>query len=317
MFDVPDSAENALSTAWTPPRSVESQQQSVARPAVTRSAAEASAAKFVAPQTPAAEPLAPNPSAPRKKCPEALADEITTLAGHLNAAQHRFLKLLDEFDRHQGWAGPGIRSLAHWLNWKCGIGDLAAREKVRVARALRELPEIDAAFERREVLNIGRRSRTVPWRIAHALRIRDGGCRFPGCGQRRWTDAHHIRHWADGGGTSLENLVTLCRHHHRSLHREEYRIERGASGELTFIDAQYQSIPPAIHPQFEDRPGSGGAAGTEVATSAADRVERLQAENRGRGVEIDESTAVTRWGGESMDYSTAIEWLLYKDGVTI
>ena len=171
--------------------------------------------------------------------------------------------------------------------------------------------------ERGEVLNIGRRSRTVPWRIAHALRIRDGGCRFPGCGQRRWTDAHHIRHWADGGGTSLENLVTLCRHHHRSLHREEYRIERGASGELTFIDAQYQSIPPAIHPQFEDRPGSGGAAGTEVATSAADRVERLQAENRGRGVEIDESTAVTRWGGESMDYSTAIEWLLYKDGVTI
>ena len=363
---------------------------------------------------------------------EALCDEITTLAGHLNAANYRFLKLLDEFDQHEGWAGDGIRSLAHWLNFKCGLGHLVAREKVRVARALRELPLTDAAFERGEisyskvramtrvatpeneaellniarhgaaahmerlvrahrrrrkqvaaapcelairreerfycyaeddetmvfggrvsveqgrllikaldamvaeidddaepagnvsaetidpgadesvsaetsggesdakrptsirirratalvhiaehylatggsgarpltsseayqvfihvnandaspdnringahtiytddrrclaphvvrqlacdaarrtvlendrgeVLNIGRRSRTVPRHIAHALRIRDGGCRFPGCGQRRWTDAHHIRHWADGGETSLDNLVT-------------------------------------------------------------------------------------------------------------
>ena len=106
--------------------------------------------------------------------------------------------------------------------------------------------------ERGEVLNIGRRSRIVPWHIAHALRIRDGGCRFPGCNQQRWTDAHHIHHWADGGETSLDNLVTLCRYHHRALHRDEYRIERGTDGELIFIDAQYQAIPPAIHPQFTD-----------------------------------------------------------------
>ena len=66
---------------------------------------------------------------------EALCNEITTLAGHLNAANYRFLKLLDEFDRHEGWAGDGIRSLAHWLNFKCGLGHLVAREKVRVARA--------------------------------------------------------------------------------------------------------------------------------------------------------------------------------------
>ena len=106
--------------------------------------------------------------------------------------------------------------------------------------------------ERGEVLNIGRRSRIVPWHIAHALRIRDGGCRFPGCNQHRWTDAHHIHHWADGGGTSLENLVTLCRYHHRELHRDEYHIEHGADGELIFMDAQHRAIPPAIHPQFGD-----------------------------------------------------------------
>ena len=90
------------------------------------------------------------PTAEQQRC-EILSDEITTLAGHLNAANYRFLKLLDEFDRHDGWAGDGIRSLAHWLNFKCGIGELLAREKVRVARALRSLPSIDAAFERGEI----------------------------------------------------------------------------------------------------------------------------------------------------------------------
>ena len=161
--------------------------------------------------------------------------------------------------------------------------------------------------ERGEVLNIGRRSRIVPWHIAHALRLRDGGCRFPGCNQQRWTDAHHIRHWADGGETSLENLITLCRYHHRALHRDEYRIERDAGGEPIFVDSRHRPIPPAIHPQFEDEHGSAAA------TSADDRVERLQAEHRNRGVEIDQSTAVTRWAGERMDYSTAVEWLQYAD----
>ena len=171
--------------------------------------------------------------------------------------------------------------------------------------------------ERGEVLNIGRRSRIVPWHIVHALRIRDGGCRFPGCNQHRWTDAHHIHHWADGGETSLDNLVTLCRYHHRALHRDEFRIEHRADGELIFIDAQHQPIPPAIHPQFGRWRGSDGVADTTGASTAADRVEQLQAEHRERGLAIDESTAVTRWAGERMDYSTAVEWLQYADGVVV
>ena len=65
-----------------------------------------------------------------------LVAEITTLAGHLNAAQARFLALVAELDRRNGWAEWGVKSMAHWLNWKCGIGLGAAREKVRVARAL-------------------------------------------------------------------------------------------------------------------------------------------------------------------------------------
>jgi len=80
-----------------------------------------------------------------------LADKITTLAGQINAANYRFLKLIAEFDRREGWAGFGIRSCAHWLNWKCSIGLAAAREKVRTARALDGLPGINAGFEKGEL----------------------------------------------------------------------------------------------------------------------------------------------------------------------
>ena len=595
MYDVPVSAETLSAKSA-------SRQRAAVRPAAVKPESAPPSAGPAASQALASRPAdSPDPdslpAASPKKCPGALAAEIATLAGHLNAAQYRFLKLLDEFDRAQGWTGPGVRSLAHWLNWKCGLGELMAREKVRVARALRDLPLIDAGFERGEVsyskvramtraatpenekqllniarhgtaahmerlvrvyrrcrkragesraeaamrreerfycfaeddemmtfggrvpaeqgrlllkaldamvaemeadereagdaeavgdapqanesckagdsantdksekadggtpngdggapnggpatpeivsaetsaatsepdvsaetssnakpdrpplkplrvrratalvhvaehylatrgsgsgatalkssdawqvfvhvnandahpdnringahttytderrclaphvarqlacdasrrtvlendrgevLNIGRRSRIVPWRIAHALRLRDGGCRFPGCNQHRWTDAHHIRHWADGGETSLANLITLCRYHHRALHRNEFRIERDAGGEPVFADARRRPILPAIHPQFAgERAAAGavGAAGAAAAGGAAgDRVGRLQAEHRERGVEIDESTAVTRWAGERMDYSTAVEWLQHADGVVV
>src|SRR5687767_8477960 len=75
-----------------------------------------------------------------------LATEICTLAGHINAANYRFLQLIAEFDRRTGWSNGGTQSCAHWLNWKCGIAMGAAREKVRVARALEDLPKISAAM---------------------------------------------------------------------------------------------------------------------------------------------------------------------------
>jgi len=79
---------------------------------------------------------------------EALENDITELAAHINAATHRLLTLVAEFDRRKGWGGLEIASCAHWLNFKCGIAIGAAREKVRVARALENLPAIDAAFAR-------------------------------------------------------------------------------------------------------------------------------------------------------------------------
>ncbi|HUF64604.1 MAG TPA: DUF222 domain-containing protein [Gemmatimonadaceae bacterium] len=76
----------------------------------------------------------------------ALVAEITNLAGHLNAGNARFLSLIAELDRRRGWAEWGVKSCAHWLNWKCGIGLGAAREKVRVARALETLPQLAVAM---------------------------------------------------------------------------------------------------------------------------------------------------------------------------
>jgi hypothetical protein len=69
-------------------------------------------------------------------------------------------------------------------------------------------------------LEVGRVTKVVSPALRRALAVRDGGCRFPGCERPPgWTDAHHVKHWADGGETGLSNLVLLCRPHHRVIHR--------------------------------------------------------------------------------------------------
>jgi Domain of unknown function (DUF222)/HNH endonuclease len=77
--------------------------------------------------------------------------QITELAGHLNAANRRWLALIAEFDRRKGWSQWATHSCAHWLNWTCGIDLGAAREKIRVAHALDKLPRIGAAMARGEL----------------------------------------------------------------------------------------------------------------------------------------------------------------------
>ncbi len=72
-----------------------------------------------------------------------------------------------------------------------------------------------------EVLDVGRSTRVVPSALRRALVLRDKGCTHPGCDRpHHWCDAHHVVHWADGGETKLDNLVLLCRRHHRAAHRE-------------------------------------------------------------------------------------------------
>jgi hypothetical protein len=86
-------------------------------------------------------------------------------------------------------------------------------------------------------ISVGRKTRRIPPALARALRARDGTCRFPGCENRRFGDAHHIVHWAKGGETSLDNLVWLCRRHHRLVHEGGFSVERRSDGEVAFSDA--------------------------------------------------------------------------------
>ena len=393
-----------------------------------------------------------------------LADEITELAAHLNAATYRLLTLIAEFDQRAGWSGAGLKSCAHWLNWKCGIALGAAREKVRVAHALQNLPltsaalrggrisyskvramtrvatpqnedyllmiadhgtashverlvrnyrkvkrcealerdnrlhgsrelnwytdddgsvvlkgrlspeqgarilqaldvalgaireeqrnaaeddsaetpiaahradaleriadgylasdqtavnggdrctihihtsmstlredgdgaqsefatgghvsaeasrrlacdcgvvhwlEDDSGHLQESTLDIGRRSRSIPPAIRRALDRRDGGCRFPGCTTRHHVDAHHIRHWADGGETRLDNLLLLCRHHHRLVHEGGYDLELDVSGEPVFTSPQGGVIPSGPETRF---------SGNVFALTTANRRERV------------------------------------------
>ena len=421
---------------------------------------------------------------------ELLERELTTLAGHLNAANYRFLTVLAEFDRRGGHAGFGIQSCAHWLSWKCGIGLVAAREKVRVARALEALPRLSEAMRRgtlsycmaraitrvatpeneeyllyiaesgtvshveklvrlyrkhqrskeldrentrraersltcffdeegclvvqgrldpeqgalvmkalqaagdtlreaardsrecterpdaprepyaaRQVdalallsetflahgtaplaagdrhlvtvhideqvlrdetadgrchledgpavapatvrrlccdgslvaileredgtpLDVGRKTRAIAPALRRALQARDQGCRFPGCTNARFVDAHHVQHWADGGETKLSNLVQLCRRHHRFVHEHGFRVERDAEGDrIRFVRPDGRVVPNA--PSLD---AAEANAGWLALTRKHDDL----------ALGINARTATSKWMGENMDYSWAV-----------
>jgi hypothetical protein len=81
---------------------------------------------------------------------EDLGDEIARLSAHLHAATYRLLVLIRAFDERGGWGG-GFRTCGHWLSWRTGMTPGAAREKVRVARALGSLPRISEGMARGEL----------------------------------------------------------------------------------------------------------------------------------------------------------------------
>jgi hypothetical protein len=83
-----------------------------------------------------------------------------------------------------------------------------------------------------EVVAVGRMGREPSAWMARQLRYRDRECRFPGCGARRFTEAHHIVWWRHGGRTELPNLVLICSFHHRLVHESGWRIQREADGEV-------------------------------------------------------------------------------------
>ena len=164
------------------------------------------------------------------------------------------------------------------------------------------------------VLDVGRKTRTVPPAIRRALDHRDGGCCFPSCGLR-FPDAHHIKHWADGGETRLDNLVLLCRRHHRAVHEEGFGVEMledteggrargegrdprwrrvihgGARRNVRFSwpdGRPFPNVPPASH--LPDDP-----------------VAALESKHGRLGIDIDPETSAPHWNGEPLD----LGWAMY------
>jgi 5-methylcytosine-specific restriction endonuclease McrA len=142
------------------------------------------------------------------------------------------------------------------------------------------------------VTEVGARTRTIPPALRRALLHRDQSCRFPGC-HVRFGEGHHVRHWAQGGPTTLSNLALLCRRHHRAVHEEGYGITRAPDGALQFRRPDGRPLPEVPAPP----------------PLPTDPVEALQAEHTAQGLQIDARTGVAGWQGERLDVGWAIDVL--------
>ena len=92
-----------------------------------------------------------------------------------------------------------------------------------------------------EPLSVGRRTRSIPPAVRRALASRDRGCRFPGCPATHRLHGHHVKHWANGGETSLDNLILLCPTHHRLVHEGGFDVQRLDDGAFRFTNPHGQT----------------------------------------------------------------------------
>ena len=140
---------------------------------------------------------------------------------------------------------------------------------------------------RGEPLSVGRRTRSIPPALRRALMSRDRGCRFPGCPATHRLHGHHVRHWAEGGETALDNLVLLCPVHHRLVHEGGFDVRRLDDGALRFTAPNGQTV----------------RAPTPHEPTSPDTV---ISHNDALGLAIDRETAMAHWHGERIDYDHAI-----------
>jgi hypothetical protein len=142
------------------------------------------------------------------------------------------------------------------------------------------------------VMEVAARTRTIPPAMRRALHHRDRGCRFPGC-TVRFGQGHHIRHWAQGGPTTLSNLAMLCRRHHRAVHEEGFHVERLPDGALRF--RRPTGVPLPDVPEPPSVPDDPSAA--------------LRGQNATQGLDLTPRSLKPTWYGERLDLGWAIDVL--------
>jgi hypothetical protein len=203
------------------------------------------------------------------------------IQGHLDAEGGAIvaaaLRVADSGDRDKAVSqrqGDALVSVCQWFldNQNAKLGG-RHRPHINVVVDLERLqggvldgPPLDAASIKRllcdagihrvvtagesTILDFGRTHRTVPATLWSAVVLRDQHCRFPGCDRRSsWCEAHHLRHWQDGGATSLENLALLCSRHHHKCHEPGWtaKLLPDATFEVTTRDGRtLLSRPPPV-----------------------------------------------------------------------
>jgi hypothetical protein len=209
---------------------------------------------------------------------EALANEITELCSYLYAAEYQPAREDPRIRRERllGWARAHVLCpLAEFQMWH---GD---------ERGTRARPRGPGTGQPAEGL------RCLQCRYAELLQ----GTRHDprGDARKQFVDAHHIEHWSRGGETSLDNLVQLCREHHRLVHEGGFSCERSRSGELVFKDARERPLPDwSVLPRRNSE--------NEAVNYLHERFDHL-------GIEAD--TCVPKWyAGDTCDWQMAVEGLL-------
>ena len=146
-------------------------------------------------------------------------------------------------------------------------------------------------------ISVGRKTRSIPASMKRALLKRDTTCRFPGCCNRIYVEGHHIHHWANGGETSLGNLIGLCDHHHRFVHEYGYRIELDEHQQPRFYDPKGQRVTDA--PPRPTTPKLGMRALVD----------------RHRDLDVSAETNQPLWDGDPVNYAWVIGDLVRLDGL--
>jgi Domain of unknown function (DUF222)/HNH endonuclease len=184
-----------------------------------RKAADAEGGGF--PETPPARGFAGTTPHPRQTHADALVEMAATAIADQPSSRAR-----SPGDSYQVLIHVDADSLTRDARGQVRIADGPALAPETARRLACDASLVPLIERNGEPLSVGRKTRAVPPALRRAVLARDGGCRFPGCERRRFLDAHHIRHWAHGGETARDNLVMLCRHHHRLVHEGGVGLER-------------------------------------------------------------------------------------------
>jgi hypothetical protein len=137
------------------------------------------------------------------------------------------------------------------------------------------------------------RTRRIPLSLRRAVGARDGGCRWPGCTQRRFVDVHHVEFVSRGGRTVLSNLTTLCRRHHRLVHEGGFVVEMSPAGRVRVTSPDGVPVPQVPAPPAPRGPG-------------------LEDRHRAEGLDVGPETL--RYCGERFDLGLTVDVLLCQSG---